>query len=285
MQINDLNMCISSIIRLVFFTILLYTPIVVSACSCGTMTVIDRIASAEFIATAKITKLEPDPNDGNFHIASIEISELFKGEPIKQIYIRSTLRSSCAFLPKEGTSLLIYADQHRGKLSFGYCSQSRILDEHFPNHPRAQRNSSKKTAIHLKILRQLKSSDAIQYANAPVTVGTPLQIWLENQKPDTLPERCFPDVPYFDSTYADIAMYIVTVDSSLTVSDINPVKKLELIGLDDSSLMMCLNRNLKVHLIRERDKPLTDTKVLYIINAIGDELMTNVFISDLIYTN
>lgn len=80
---------------------------------------IDRVANAEFIATAKILRITPDEENPNLHNIEIEIVDLFKGKNTPNLKIYSALNSSCAFYTPENTSWLIFAIENQTKILIG----------------------------------------------------------------------------------------------------------------------------------------------------------------------
>ena len=117
--------------KLLFF-ILFFQVGQILACSCNTQELLSRASRADFIASAKIESIKPDPDNSEYHILQIQILELYKGQNIQKIKLHSHLNSSCAMLIEEDSLWLIFADKNKdGALSFGRCSGSNQLDRKF----------------------------------------------------------------------------------------------------------------------------------------------------------
>ncbi|NRF37570.1 hypothetical protein [Pedobacter foliorum] len=112
------------------------------ACSCANEGVVNNFQTSEFVAKAKIIKVTPDPENSEYHDAVIEIINLYKGQRLSKVKIMSSLNSSCAFLPDENSTWIIFAQVWQGTLSFGFCSGSMKVDEYFDpvQYPNAAKN-------------------------------------------------------------------------------------------------------------------------------------------------
>ncbi len=95
-----------------------------SACRCVTRTLVEKVQTSDFVAKVKLLKITPDAVNSEYHDAVIEVLSLYKGTAISSVKIRSALRTSCAFLPKENTTWIIFARQWKDLLSFDACSGS-----------------------------------------------------------------------------------------------------------------------------------------------------------------
>lgn len=108
-------------------TLLFLFSIGVFACDCVQPKITEKYVESEFVARAKIVKNYKNESAVELYKADIIISELFKGEPLKSIYIlgRSDdkIGSSCAIFIPENTELIIYARKDsNGKYTVGICS-------------------------------------------------------------------------------------------------------------------------------------------------------------------
>jgi hypothetical protein len=142
--------------------ILLLAMLIVSveahACRCITAPLIDYFQRSQFVAKAKILKVTQDPSNEEYHDAEIELITLYKGEHLTKIKIRSVIRTSCYFLPKENTIWLIFASILDGKLSFGQCSGSLQTDITFipPYDTRGPKNYRESIELKQEVLEYLR---------------------------------------------------------------------------------------------------------------------------------
>jgi len=137
-------------LKLLLTSCLIFNSIVLLGCSCSTPLLSDNIASSEFVATVNILKIEADTTDTDYHLAQIEIIDLYKGEHLSELSINSVLRSSCAFLLEEKSTWLIFATVFKDRLSFGYCSGSKdLIPNKWKDQPKA--NQNRKNSIERKL--------------------------------------------------------------------------------------------------------------------------------------
>lgn len=127
------------------------------ACTCGRIPILSNYQLSEFIASAKILKVEKS-NDEDYHDINIDLMKVYKGVNITKLKVRSLYGSSCSFLPSVNTTWLIFASKDdRGFLSFGFCSGSEQIhpDVKIITYP----NSGKKHLdLKLEVLSFLKKS-------------------------------------------------------------------------------------------------------------------------------
>jgi hypothetical protein len=145
-----------------FGFILLLVMLVVSAeayaCSCITGPLTYYFQRSQFVAKAKILKVTPDPSNAEYHDAEIDLITLYKGEHLTKIKIRSVIRTSCYFLPKENTTWLIFASMMDDRLSFDLCSGSLQTDITFkpPYDTRGPENYRKSIELKQEVLEYLR---------------------------------------------------------------------------------------------------------------------------------
>lgn len=132
------------------------------ACSCGHELIVNRVAKADFVANITILKVSTIDTLEDYHQLDIEINELFKGSDRNSILVHSFLRSSCAFLPNEGTTWLVFATEYNNKVSFGYCSGSKqVTKNRWAGHSKANSSHFRSVSIKLEFLDFVKKSGII----------------------------------------------------------------------------------------------------------------------------
>lgn len=99
------------------------------ACRCVSSTLLEDYSSSDFVAKIKLLKITPDPANEEYHDAKIEVISLYKGTMRNTIKIRTALRTSCAFNPKENTTWIIFARQSKDLLSTNLCSGNLAVYE------------------------------------------------------------------------------------------------------------------------------------------------------------
>ena len=107
------------------------------ACVCDTPSITEKYSRSDFVAKAKIIKNYKNDSEIELYRADIVITELYKGDSLKSIYVRGVVEddiyevvgSSCAISIPEDTELIIYAEKNRdGKYTIGMCSGLMYLD-------------------------------------------------------------------------------------------------------------------------------------------------------------
>ena len=139
--------------KILQITIFLFS-IGIFACTCDNPKVTEKFIESDFVAKARIVKNYKNENSRELYRADIIISELFKGEKLKSIYVAGrsdrAMGSSCAIFIPENTELIIYARKNKdGKYSIGMCSGLLYLNNR--NIKRQQRE--------LNILKMFKSKN------------------------------------------------------------------------------------------------------------------------------
>lgn len=124
------------------------------ACTCDDPKITEKYVESDFVAKATIVKNYKNESSRELYKADIIISELFKGEKLKSIYVAGRsdggMGSSCAIFIRENTELIIYARKNKdGKYSIGMCSGLLYLNNR--NIKRQQRE--------LNILKMFKSKN------------------------------------------------------------------------------------------------------------------------------
>lgn len=187
------------------------------ACVCITQKLVDAVAYAEFIATAKISKVIPDSMQPETKIVTIELITVYKGERLTTLYINTADQTDCRFeLPINSTWLFFAAKNADGTIGFGACSKSEQIDinDHDSLHyPMAQRNYERSVALKLKVLAYLR--------DAKINPVNPYQL-----SPRTEPH--FED-PFLGVNVGDheFAVYQLLVGTDLSVQQISVLKDWE----------------------------------------------------------
>lgn len=137
------------------------------ACTCDDPKITEKFIESDFVAKARIVKNYKNQGSKELYKADIVISELFKGNELKSIYVvgRSDggIGSSCAIFIPESTELIIYAQKNKeGKYSVGMCSGLLYLNN----------RNLKRQKRELDILKMFKSkninfTDKIKYQENP----------------------------------------------------------------------------------------------------------------------
>ncbi|SMC88540.1 hypothetical protein [Pedobacter africanus] len=149
--------------KLIIVLILLLASAKTFACSCAPSLLTDNFQRSQFVAKAKILKVTPDPTNENYHDAEIELLTLYKGERLKKIKIHSVMNTSCAFLPSEKSTWIIFASVWEGKLSFGACSGSLELGRTFDAvaYPNANKNYSRSIELKQQVIAYLQKHNIL----------------------------------------------------------------------------------------------------------------------------
>jgi hypothetical protein len=134
-------------------TIFLFS-IGVFACTCDDPKITEKFIESDFVAKARIIKNYKNESSREFYKADIIISELYKGEELKSIYVAGRsdggIGSSCAIFIPENTELIVYAGKNKdGKYSVGMCSGLLYLNK----------RNLKSQKRELEILKMFKSKN------------------------------------------------------------------------------------------------------------------------------
>lgn len=239
--------------RKVFLLIIFFVATnIVSACVCGIESLLERYQRSDFIATAKILKIYPDRLDKDYHIIEIEISNIYKGNPITSLKIRSAFDSSCSFFTPEDSAWLIFASKEKdGELSFGRCSGSIQLDKKFDlkEYPNAIKDLNRKVEASLSVLQFLKDNNIKDVNKYNLYVSSKINY--------------MSDFKNFEGGSGDgIAIYELDVDKDLRINKIKALKK-----FDDNNLTKIIKKGVKKNLrvVNYRDKsPAGKSKIICI---------------------
>lgn len=128
----------------------------VFACTCDPPKVTEKYIESEFVAKAKIIKNYKNESSKELYRADILISELFKGESLKSIYVSGrsdgNMGNSCSIFIPENTELIIYARKDKdGKYIIGMCSGLLYINK----------SNQKKQKRELEILKMFKSKNIV----------------------------------------------------------------------------------------------------------------------------
>lgn len=203
------------------------------ACSCATSPLVQRVAHSDFVGVAKIVGINPDPKNEMFHDLDIEIIELFKGERLSSLKIRSALNTSCAFFADENTTWLIFASRDKnGILSFGFCSGSLQFDRYTEatEYPDAAESFKRSLELKLSALRYMKQKGIV-----PVN---------EFNLHTFVSMDCLKAFNGYDLNER-FAIYQVTVNPDLSIGEIKPLKEFGNTALK-AGLPDCIENEAKV---------------------------------------
>jgi len=139
--------------KILQITIFLFS-IGIFACTCDDPKVTEKFIESDFVAKARIVKNYKNESSRELYKADIVISELFKGNELKSIYVAGRsdggIGSSCAIFIPENTELIVYARKNKdGKYSVGMCSGLLYLNK----------RNIKRRKRELDILKMFKSKN------------------------------------------------------------------------------------------------------------------------------
>lgn len=133
------------------------------ACVCSDNSITEKYIESDFVAKIKIKKNYKNENSEDLYKTEFIITELFKGENLKAIYVAGrrdgNMGSSCSIFIAENTELIVYARKDKdGKYVVGMCSGLLYLNK----------TNLKKQKRELEILKTFKSkkiffTDKIKY--------------------------------------------------------------------------------------------------------------------------
>ncbi len=198
--------------RILLVTIFVLLAVGSLACVCDSPGPVTSLASAEFVAKAKIIKVVPYWKDVSYEEVTIAPMEIFKGQYTTKLFVPHR-NSSCAMEVAENSTWLIYANrQSDGMLSFHYCTRSyqvdRVMDT--VRYPDVGKIHRLETSLELQLLAYLQKQK-LQPAN---TSGLNSHYYRTLYPSETMPQ-------------AQIAIYRLTVEMDLSVSKIETLKSFE----------------------------------------------------------
>jgi hypothetical protein len=238
----------------------------VFACVCVTPKLVDAVSFADFIATAKISKVVPDSIDPTYKNVTIEIINLYKGERITTLRINTADQTSCSFLITEHTEWLFFAGKNaKGEIGFGACSSSEQIDRKFPDHPRAERNYKRSIAFKLEVLSYLRDKK-INPVNA---------YELSTVRKPALSEK----FQGANVSRNEFAIYQLTVGTEMDIQNIRVLKELKDQKLS-TELYNYLKTNLAIYKRQKSQEIFKTTELIFIIYAYPAEDGDQSFLSD-----
>lgn len=123
---------LSQLLKRLIPIILIFTSIDVYGCFCTTEPILETYQAADFVAHVRIKKVTKDPNNENYHDVEIDMINMFKGVSVKSLKVLSNKNISCALLPNEGSSWVIFAfKDESGILTFWNCAGSEQIDNKY----------------------------------------------------------------------------------------------------------------------------------------------------------
>ena len=148
--------------KILQITIFLFS-IGVFACTCDDPKITEKFIESDFVAKARIIKNYKNESSRELYKADIIISELFKGEKLKSIYVAGRsdggMGSSCAIFIRENTELIIYARKNKdGKYSIGMCTGLLYL-----NNRNIKRQQRELNILKMFNSKNIKFTDKINY--------------------------------------------------------------------------------------------------------------------------
>ncbi len=203
------------------------------SCSCALTPLLEKYQRSEFIATIKILKVIQDEKNEDYHDIDFELINLYKGTSINKLKIESVLNSSCSFLPSENTTWLIFASKdHKGFLSFGFCSGTKQIDREFDlvEHPNLDVKYKKSIDLKLEVLDFIKGNKIV-VDNKFKLIQNDYRICLDGLKGFNEKGR--------------FAVYEVNVNRNLSIENIRILKRFKNKDLS-KKLTVCLRENLKM---------------------------------------
>lgn len=140
----------------IFQIVLLLFSATMLGCTCDPPKITEKYIQSDFVAKVKIIKNYKNENSRELYKADIIISELFKGERLKSIFVSGrsdrNIGSSCSIFIPENTELIIYASKNKdGKFTIGICSGLLYLSK----------SRSKSQNRELEILRTFKEKKIV----------------------------------------------------------------------------------------------------------------------------
>lgn len=200
------------------------------ACKCGVLPLLDNYQRSAFVGTARIIKVNRAPGNAGQEILEIDITKLYKGDPIKKIRAFSRA-GSCSFKVSENSNWLIFASLDNGELSFGFCSGSLQLD--------AKVDEVKFPALEGHYKRQLSTTLA--------ALDFIVKNKISSNKPDSFyaRESCTGSLTGFKNKDS-FAVYEVKLQKDLSVKEVNILKGFQNKELSDM-IVTCLKSALKIN--------------------------------------
>ncbi|MES2331702.1 MAG: hypothetical protein V4539_18995 [Bacteroidota bacterium] len=241
----------------------------VFACDCIVQKLVDAVANSEFIATAKIIKVVPDRSRPEYKNVTIELINLYKGEKLTTLRINTEDESSCAFLlPLHSTWLFFAGKNADGTIGFAACSKSEQIDIEYPDslrYPTAGRNHRRSIELKLNVLSYLRDAKLIPINAYQLRPGI---------QPGTYSKFKGADI-----AEKEFAIYRITVDTTLTIRKIKPLKDWKDLKLK-TEFLAYLESNLKIYKWEKGTQIPNPTELTIIFYAYSAEDGYESFISE-----
>ncbi|RYG12391.1 MAG: hypothetical protein EOO07_19130 [Chitinophagaceae bacterium] len=196
----------------ILFFLLLCSANWALACRCMTPTLQENIYSKDFIATAKILKINQDSSNQEYHEVEVELIELYKGVKVSKLKIWSAQMTSCSFYTPVGTTWLIFANYNKDKtLSFHYCSGSVQIDRIFDlaKYPQLDKNYASGINLKLDVLKFFRDKKLMPANKAQLKIS--------------YPSECFKKLKGFEGLKRDFAIYECTVNEDMSISSVKEI--------------------------------------------------------------
>ena len=225
--------------------ILILTSLQSHACSCEPLYMTEKYQNSDFIATAKILSVEPNPTDKQTHFIEIEILNLFKGSRVTKLLLNSRLNSSCAFMVSVNSTWLLFAKKDsQGFLMFSYCSNCEQIDK-YANQPAYQERHIKKINRKLDFLNFIKKNQLV--------VEDKYNLTLHHANLDTDSLRGFDEKE-------SLAVFEVIISSNLSIKSVSVIKPFSNSKLSQR-IVECLSNNSVIGKRKETSIP-EETKII-----------------------
>lgn len=239
----------------------------VFACDCVIQKLVDAVSYADFIATAKISKVVPDSLDPTYKNVTIEIINLYKGERITTLRVNTENQTDCEFSIAVNTEWLFFAKKNEnGQIGFGACSASVQMDRKFPDVPRAERNFKRSIAFKLEVLGYLRDAKINPVNTYELGVRNRLGI---SQK-----------FKGANVTRNEFAIYQLKVGTEMDIQNIRVLKELKDQKLS-AELYNYLKANLAIYKKRQKShESYKTTELIFIIYAYPAEDGDQSFLTD-----
>ena len=220
------------------------------ACSCLPQKLINRYASADFVATVNVLDISRDSVANNYLIVQYQLINLYKGNINSSIKIRTNKSMCNAYTPKN-TKWLIFAKKDRnGILSFSYCSGIKQLDKEFNSvkHPEtAKKHYQSSLDLKLGLLEYLKEKS--------IGPNNEYSIFTD------IPNKALKNLKEFGIVNEKFALFEIMVNDDLTIRNVNILKDFDNEKLDNI-LPSFIKNNLNLSMSQGVDKIPKPTKII-----------------------
>lgn len=195
----------------------------VFACECIYVPLVSRIQISDLIAKVKVVKVTGEPKDVDYQDAEIEILELYKGNKTNAIKIHSGFNSMCRTDYPANSTWVVFANKDEaGNIVIRQCSGSMQLDQQIDafKYPNAASNLTKTINRKVAVLEYFKTNNLVN----------PNEYHLELRSIEPNKDH----FKGFQGTKDDFAVYEITVEKNLALTEIKALKAFGNKDLSDS---------------------------------------------------